>query len=674
MSFFYDDPSLAEDRPLFEGLFEAQLPLPIQPRPLVETIVKRDGRVELYDARQIVHAIREAARSIGDSVDSADSYARAVTLYLSKSHPARKVSVDDVHDAIERVLDAMRRGAVATAYARQFRRMAVSDQAAVSDATEPLSSFTHEVLFGADASEPGAGLAANDKLAGVLKSAYAAERVFSEGVMLAHRAGVIHVHGLESIDRFESIHLALEAEVFGAAAEVCGEETSGAFGASAFPNRNSGTRSTEAEVFGAAASGAFGASAFPDRNSGTRSTEAEVFGAAAGGAFGASAFPNRNSGTSQGAGTRGMSGAALTERLCAVDEFADRVIRSRSIAENVECYWRAQGQIAVDGADALGAFFIRRLARAGQAIGGIRIHLTENLGGFQSVCDAIGVGDEDAEVGPFQISADVLPRLLADRGSEFLGGIGDALRAMGSVTLRLRREEPLSLYDALGEETRPIIGGRVTLNLARAAAENRNPVLLFERLEALAQLAREAHSDRLRFLRQLKHGAARDVAPMAFVLGFVGLDDCVRRITGEGMHESESAMTLGEEILARLRDACAATPVSDMVSMWLAPTHEREVAARLYDCDYGHGESTGFAYAAGADFGGWGTRALEYARLQGRFHPLLDYGADCVLNVTAESDDERQLTELVRRVFLETPCVTVTLVRRSSVGAPRRAT
>ena len=67
MSFFYDDPSLAEDRAPFEGLFDEQLPLPIQPRPLVETIVKRDGRIEIYDARQIVNAIREAARSIGRS-------------------------------------------------------------------------------------------------------------------------------------------------------------------------------------------------------------------------------------------------------------------------------------------------------------------------------------------------------------------------------------------------------------------------------------------------------------------------------------------------------------------------------------------------------------------------------------------------------------------------------
>ncbi|NLF56049.1 MAG: hypothetical protein GX580_00245 [Candidatus Hydrogenedens sp.] len=110
-----------------EGIFDSQMALPFPaeaaPQPL-EKVVKRDGREEPFDRRKIAEGIVRAAGSPDFSRDLADSLANAVALYLQKTLGGRPPTVDQVHDAVERVLIHMGHIPAALAHARHRERRA----------------------------------------------------------------------------------------------------------------------------------------------------------------------------------------------------------------------------------------------------------------------------------------------------------------------------------------------------------------------------------------------------------------------------------------------------------------------------------------------------------------------------------------------------------------------
>ncbi|HPO12988.1 MAG TPA: anaerobic ribonucleoside-triphosphate reductase [Candidatus Hydrogenedentes bacterium] len=111
-----------------EGLFDEQLPLPLPaiaaPEPF-RTIVKRDGREESFSKHKIALAIYKAAQQTGgQDYDLAENLASAVTLYLTKRLGSQPPTVDQVHDAVERVLIHMSHVKTALAYARYRDRRA----------------------------------------------------------------------------------------------------------------------------------------------------------------------------------------------------------------------------------------------------------------------------------------------------------------------------------------------------------------------------------------------------------------------------------------------------------------------------------------------------------------------------------------------------------------------
>lgn len=116
-----------EHRPL-EGLFDAQLRFSapfIEAPPPVKEIVKRDGRVEAFDKGKIAGAIFRAAESIGgNDRERALNLASAVAIYLSKTLNGQAPTVDQVGDAVEKVLIEMGHARTALAYARYRDRLA----------------------------------------------------------------------------------------------------------------------------------------------------------------------------------------------------------------------------------------------------------------------------------------------------------------------------------------------------------------------------------------------------------------------------------------------------------------------------------------------------------------------------------------------------------------------
>jgi ribonucleoside-triphosphate reductase len=119
----FDDAS-----PPREGRFDEQLSIPTPavatPEPF-STIVKRDGREVPYDTHKIATAIFKAAQTVGGhDLDRADRLATGVTLYLTRRHAGAPPGVDQVNDAVEKVLIEMGHAKTALAYARYRDRRA----------------------------------------------------------------------------------------------------------------------------------------------------------------------------------------------------------------------------------------------------------------------------------------------------------------------------------------------------------------------------------------------------------------------------------------------------------------------------------------------------------------------------------------------------------------------
>ena len=123
-----DVPPLLPEAHSGEGAFDAQMSLPLPAAEVgapFDSVVKRDGRMERFDRRKIADAIFKASRAAGvDDRGQAEGLASAVTIFLAKIHGGNPPTVDQVHDAVERVLLTMGHIPAALAYVRYRDRRA----------------------------------------------------------------------------------------------------------------------------------------------------------------------------------------------------------------------------------------------------------------------------------------------------------------------------------------------------------------------------------------------------------------------------------------------------------------------------------------------------------------------------------------------------------------------
>jgi len=106
----------------------------------IELIKKRDGKVVSFDRTKIADAIFKAAQAVGgEDRQIADHVAVAVSLFLHKKFSGVIPTVEDVQDAVEKVLVEMGHAKTALAYARyrdkrtRIRRLKGGDVAEVVD-------------------------------------------------------------------------------------------------------------------------------------------------------------------------------------------------------------------------------------------------------------------------------------------------------------------------------------------------------------------------------------------------------------------------------------------------------------------------------------------------------------------------------------------------------------
>lgn len=111
-----------------EGWFDAQLslPFPIPPAAIPsQFVIKRNGRREPFSKQKIAEAIAKAALAAGrPDPEFAESSAAAVAIYLAKHVNNESPSVEQISDAVERVLLLTAHPEVALAYVRHRDRRA----------------------------------------------------------------------------------------------------------------------------------------------------------------------------------------------------------------------------------------------------------------------------------------------------------------------------------------------------------------------------------------------------------------------------------------------------------------------------------------------------------------------------------------------------------------------
>ena len=121
-----------------EGLLDPQMTFSargIEAPQLVARIVKRSGATEAFDKAKIADAIYRAAQSAGGpDRDHAGGVAAGVAIYLGKQCRGEPATVEQVDDAVEKVLLAMGHARTALSYARFRRRRARARRLRARDA------------------------------------------------------------------------------------------------------------------------------------------------------------------------------------------------------------------------------------------------------------------------------------------------------------------------------------------------------------------------------------------------------------------------------------------------------------------------------------------------------------------------------------------------------------
>ena len=616
-----------------EGAYDEQLrfdsPL-MRPPALVRTVIKRDGREEPFDKGKIAAAILRASETAGEEdCDRAESLATGVTLYLSKHFEGRAPTVVQVQDAVEKVLLEMGHAKTALAFARHRRKRARVTTLRRGDLQGLLDDFdeaqweqrlrgeTHEgALFVRTSSETLCewdrsrivdALVRETRLERSRAEAIAAEveaQIMSAAVGPLTTALVRELvdaklaeHGLEE---FRRRHMRIGVPLYDAERIICmpGEtervsrqdpETTDRSLAQRVKREYALTqvfseRIADAHVFGDLHMCGLGC---PDRLQGISASLAFLarHGTRLPGVAPTLAPPQdldmflvqlgrfRTQVDAHCAGpvTWHMPHVYLSPFLEGVNE------QARKQATHILLY-------------VLGAEATQRAARpeitlswgvpaalAGQRVAGpASVGADAVYGDYEALAqrfvqDILAVYMQSDPVSLPLLRFVAGPELFArDRHAEILLRVADTALACGRIEIEFDRS--LDGKPWVSALRGGAVAQVVNLNLPRMAFRSHSEDALMENLDALIDLAAQAHQEKSDFLERLAalralgplvflcanppQAALVDVTKATYAVAVDGLNECVETFCGTALHECERALLLGMRILTRLADGC----------------------------------------------------------------------------------------------------------------------
>jgi ribonucleoside-triphosphate reductase len=164
--------------------------------PIFQSIQKRDGRVVDFELEKITDAIFKAAQAVGgDDMQTAHHLAAMVVDYLAREMKLALPSVEEVQDAVEKVL--IENGHARTAKAYILYR---DHRTRIREGKTELMDAVGEILVETNRENANVGNSPSAKMLQIASAAsrqYYLSRLIPDNIAQAHRGGEIHIHDLD---------------------------------------------------------------------------------------------------------------------------------------------------------------------------------------------------------------------------------------------------------------------------------------------------------------------------------------------------------------------------------------------------------------------------------------------------------------------------------------------
>jgi len=231
----------------------------------------------------------------------------------------------------------------------------------------------------------------------------------------------------------------------------------------------------------------------------------------------------------------------------------------------------------------------------------------------------------------------------------------------------------------------------VTINLPQCAyrAGKENITKVFEEVDKAMEIAMKAHVEKKRFIAKLMSGPGTplwqigknacdgkpyvDLEKSTYIIGLIGLNECVQYLIGKQLHEGEEAFRLGMKIISSmylktlefkrkyglniaLEDSPAESASRRLTKVDLRefPQSKEVVKGDIKKDSYYYTNS--IHYAANAPIG-----FLDRIIGQSKFHPIIESGAIIHAFVGEARPSPESIENLVRKTWENTQCGQLTI-------------
>ena len=289
-------------------------------------------------------------------------------------------------------------------------------------------------------------------------------------------------------------------------------------------------------------------------------------------------------------------------------------------------------------------------------------------------------------------------QVAAENGSPYFCFDRDEVTLSACCRLRTKIEDNYMLQHL--ESMRFCGFQNVTVNLPQAAYRvgYGNSDALFGEIGAMMEIAMQAHLDKRKFIAQMMSGpsmplwqVAKDAADgrpyirledCTYIIGLLGLNECVQYLTGHELHEGDNTMKLGLRIVAfmhlkakelgkahgmkvTLEESPAESAARRLAKIDLRnfPCAREFVRGRVEDDEYYYTNSIHLRADAPVDM-------LTRIKLQSKFHALIESGAIIHAFVGENLPSAEGIASLVEKTFRQTQAAQLTISPEFTICRP----
>lgn len=234
------------------------------------------------------------------------------------------------------------------------------------------------------------------------------------------------------------------------------------------------------------------------------------------------------------------------------------------------------------------------------------------------------------------------------------------------------------------EELRFCGGQNISINLANIPLSTNNEDEFYKELKIRMDMCAEMHRIKLDYIKSIteipnsplefyEHGV--DGKPyikydkISWLIGMVGLNECICNLTGKELHETKSAYLKGLEIITWMNEYCHKLSEKYGMHILLEESPAESTSGRFAKLDKKHFSN---AYTKGEGDGVYYTNSIHFPvdahidyidelKYQSKFHTLVEAGSMVHVWVGDKSPSPEALSKLIQNTWYNTKCTEMTL-------------